>query len=74
MTKYLLDDILEEASKSGAQVALTDTAAVPQFCAYWPQIRTFLEWAKTQTKNPLLLLAIDALIILGNRVCAGDKT
>jgi hypothetical protein len=74
MTKYLLDDILEEAAKSSGQAALADVAAVPPFCAQWPQIRTFLEWAKMQTKNPLLLLAIDALIILGNRVCAGDKT
>lgn len=77
MTNYALDAILEEAAAehagAKARAITVESAAVPEFCRYWPQARTFLEWAKTQTKNPLLLLAIDALIILGNRTCAGDK-
>jgi hypothetical protein len=72
MSKYRLDDILKEQEHADGTRSATNTDAM-NLCEYWPQIRDFLEWAKKQTSDPKVIFIINALIILGNRLCAGLK-
>lgn len=65
--KYALDEILEQSLSQ--QPIPRDDAALPNFCPYWPYIRQFLEWAKTQTNNFFVKLAIDAITKLGDQTC-----
>jgi hypothetical protein len=64
-----LDQYLDQvAGTQGAAVDSAKVAAV-NFCPHWPQIRAFLEWIKTQTKNPLARLVIQGIINFGNAKC-----
>jgi hypothetical protein len=65
-----LDQVLEEMYAGGGAGAMSAEAlALADFCQYWPYIRKFLEWAKSQTSNVVAKFIIDALIKLGNNKC-----
>ena len=73
MSKYRLDDVLNEQRELAGGARSAATADSMNLCEHWPQIRDFLEWAKNQTSDPKVIFVINALIILGNRLCAGLK-
>lgn len=74
--RYALDEIARELTNRGEGLRGSidaTTGPPPEICAVWPTVRAFLEWAKTQTENAIIIWVIDLLIVLGNRTCAGMK-
>jgi hypothetical protein len=67
---YALDQILEESFTAGAaaRTAVAGAEAL-DFRQYWPYIKKFLEWAKSQTSNFIVKFIIEGLIKLGDRRC-----